>query len=139
MRQPGRRRPLLLALLLSASLHALGILTVPAHQAQSRPSAPAPIEVALLRPEPPTPPEPPRPEVALPRQIVAPPDTVNERPPDRPRFESDRDNVVLRESVRPGVPKPAPPLPPPTSSGTPGTGWRIVPPRRRGPRPGRCR
>jgi hypothetical protein len=67
-----------------------------------------PIEVALLRPDardaaPAPPPA---------RQMVAPSDENNDRPPDVARFESDRDNTVVRESVRPGVPNPAPVAPP---------------------------
>ena len=106
--RPPARRPLLLALILSLGLHALGLLTVPAPPGDAGTVNTAPIEVALLRPEPP--PVEPAPE--RPRQIVAPPDEINDTPPPQPRFESDRDNTVLRETVRPGVPAPQPARPP---------------------------
>src|SRR5207245_314911 len=44
-------------------------------------------------------------------QMVAPPDQINDRAPDHTRFESDRDNTVLKETVNPGVPHPAAPVP----------------------------
>jgi TonB family protein len=42
-------------------------------------------------------------------QMVAPPDVINNQPPDHARFESDEDNTVLKETVNQGVPHPAPP------------------------------
>ena len=106
MRRP-LRRPLLLALLLSVALHALGLVLVRPPDGQAVTPAAEPIEVALLRPEQLQPAEPSRPQ-----QMVAPPDTINERKPDQARFESDRDNTVLQETVRPGVPNPGPAAPP---------------------------
>ena len=44
--------------------------------------------------------------------MVAPPDVINDRPPENPRFESDRDNTVEHETVNPGVPNPGPIAPP---------------------------
>ena len=104
---PGRRRSLLLALLLSFALHfTLFHLPVPDGEAVAR--IQEPIEVALLPPEARVPAEAARDE---PRQIVSPPDVVNDQPPEHPRFESDRDNTVIQETVRPGVPRPAAPAP----------------------------
>jgi TonB family protein len=101
-------RPLLLALLLSALVHGTALLAVRVPHGHAVAPEAAPIEVALLSPEqavaaPPAVPAPPRPQ-----QMVAPPDEINDRPPDNPRFESDRDNTVLQETVRPGVPNPGP-------------------------------
>jgi TonB family protein len=101
-------RPLLLALLLSALVHTTALIAVRVPQGHAVAPEDAPIEVALLRPEqavaapaPAPAPAPPRPQ-----QMVAPPDEINDRPPDNPRFESDRDNTVLQETVHPGVPNP---------------------------------
>ena len=73
-----------------------------------------PIEVALVprEPEEHKPAVVPPPEPDRPRQIVAPPDVINDRPPERARFESDRDNTVLKETVKEGIPNPAPPAAP---------------------------
>ena len=46
------------------------------------------------------------------RQLVAPPDQINDRVPEKPHFESDRDNTVEHETVNPGVPNPGPAAPP---------------------------
>jgi TonB C terminal len=108
MRPRARRHPLLVALVLSALLHILGIATLPVSEGRAViPPQDAPLEVALLERQPP---------VVKPaeqrQQIVAPPDEINDIPPERTRFESDHDNVVLRETVHKGVPHPAPPAPP---------------------------
>jgi len=103
------RRPFALAIAVSALLHVLAFLLLPVPEGGAVPE-PAPLEVALLRPEPPPPPaaKPP-----APRQMVAPPDQINDRPPEHPHFESDRDNEVVQETVHNGVPNPAPEVPPP--------------------------
>jgi len=97
------RHTLVPALVLSAVLHVLGLATLRAPNGAAVVSDPPPIEVALLRADDLDPAE---------RQLVAPPEKINDQPPDRPHFESDRDNTVLEESVRPGVPQPAPAAPP---------------------------
>ena len=102
-----RRRSLLLALVVSFALH-LTLLNLPVPEGEAVARSPEPIEVALLPPETRLPAQP-APE--QPRQIVSPPEVVNDQPPERARFESDRDNTVLRETVRPGVPNPAVPAP----------------------------
>jgi hypothetical protein len=107
MRPSDGRARLALALALSFALHALGLATLPVPEGRAVIPAETPIEVALLRPEPPVREAPP-PR----RQIVAPPDEINDRVPERAHLESERDNTVLRETVRPGVPNPAPPRPP---------------------------
>src|SRR5262245_10898437 len=103
-----RSRTLLLALLLSGALHTLALFAVEIPEGQATPREEPPIEVALLQPD-----EAAMaaavPEESRPRQMVAPPDTVNDQTPERARFESDRDNTVERETVRPGVPNPGPP------------------------------
>ncbi len=104
-----RRRPVLpFALLLSLAVHAVGLVVLPIAASNALLAERQPIEVALLPP-------PERPQAAAreadalrPRQIVAPPDEINDQPPKNPRFESDRDNTVLHETVREGVPNPAP-------------------------------
>ena len=107
------RRPLLLALLLSVALHAIGFVIIHVPEGQAIAPAAEPIEVTLLRAEPRQPLEPrPPAEPSQPQQMVAPPDAINDRAPDRARFESDRDNTVLQETVRPGVPNPGPLAPP---------------------------
>ena len=112
MRRPARR-PLLLALLLSVALHAIGLVTMRIPEGQAIAPAAEAIEVALLRAEPRQPAELRAPaEPARPQQMVAPPDAINDRAPDQARFESDRDNTVLQETVRPGVPNPGPLAPP---------------------------
>ncbi len=106
-----RRRSLLpFALLLSAVLHLIGLVAMPASNGALAPES-TPIEVALVprdlddrRAALAPPPEPDRP-----RQIVAPPDQINDVRPDHPHFDSDRDNTVLKETVKEGVPNPAPP------------------------------
>lgn len=78
------------------------------------PAIDIPLEVALAPPEPAPPPKPPA--SSAPRQMVAPPDQINDRAPEKPHFESDRDNAVEHETVNPGVPNPgsgAPPAPKP--------------------------
>jgi TonB-like protein len=97
------RRPFALAIALSALVHLLGFLLLPLPAGGARPTIEPPLEVALLPPEPP-----PRPAGPAPRQMVAPPDTINDQPPERPHFESDRDNTVEHETVNPGVPNPGP-------------------------------
>jgi hypothetical protein len=99
---------LLLALLLSVLAHALVLLVLPVPQEQATAAVDLPIEVALAPRE--------LPEPERPRQMVAPPDEINDRAPDRARFESDRDNTVLQETVAPGVPNPAPPVPAPKAA-----------------------
>src|SRR5205085_7110489 len=74
----------------------------------AHPVVDAPLEVALLPPEQPKPP----PAAPAPRQMVAPPDQINDRAPENPHFESDRDNEVEHETVNPGVPNPGPEAPP---------------------------
>jgi hypothetical protein len=102
------RHPLLLALALSLALHGLALLTLPTPEGRAVTPRDEPIEVALL--------EPPRPEVVPPDpvkpQIVSPPDEINDQEPERTRFESDRDNTVIQETVKKGVPRPKPPEPP---------------------------
>lgn len=118
MRPAGR--PLLIAILASLVLHVAALVLV--HFPDGGAVADeAPIEIALLPPEsslakpPAQRPAPPR---AAEPQMVSPPDVTNDRPPDQARFESDRDNTVLKETVNPGVPHPAaaaappPPQPP---------------------------
>lgn len=103
-------RPLLLAIVLSLVLHTTALMLV--HIPEGRAVADeAPIEVALLPPQTPltTRPAPAEPERL---QMVSPPDEINDRAPEHARFESDRDNTVLKETVNPGVPHPAaPPAP----------------------------
>ncbi len=113
MKKESGRRPFALAIALSVLLHALAFLLLPLlplPDGGARALVDEPLEVALLPPEPPVPPP------AKSRQLVAPPDTINDRPPENPRFESDRDNTVEKETVREGVPnpgpEPAPPAPP---------------------------
>jgi hypothetical protein len=108
MNVPSGRRPFALAIALSALLHLLAFLLLPLPTGAARPAAEAPLEVALLPPEPPKPP----PAAPAPRQMVAPPDQVNDRAPENPHFESDRDNEVEHETVNPGVPNPGPEAPP---------------------------
>ncbi len=103
----GRRHPLFLALAVSMLFHALAVFTFPVPEGGAVVPVRQPIEVALL--DPPPPPEPVEPEPEP--QIVSPPDEVNEQEPDETRFQSDHDNVVLQETVRKGVPNPAPPEP----------------------------
>jgi hypothetical protein len=98
-----------LAIALSALLHLLAFLLLPLPTGAARPAPEAPLEVALLPPEPPKPPPPAAP---APRQMVAPPDQINDRAPENPHFESDRDNEVEHETVNPGVPNPGPEAPP---------------------------
>lgn len=114
MRSSGRS--LLLAILASIALHAAALVLVYIPSGQAVTAADEPIEVALLPPEPPVAKAPAAhaPAVAVPpQQMVAPPDEVNDEPPKNTRFESDRDNTVLKETVNPGVPHPAAPPPPP--------------------------
>ena len=108
MNVPSGRRPFALAIALSALLHLLAFLLLPLPTGAARPVPEAPLEVALLPPEPPKPP----PAAPAPRQMVAPPDTINDRAPENPHFESDRDNEVEHETVNPGVPNPGPDAPP---------------------------
>ncbi len=107
-------RPLLFAILVSLVLHTAALLLVHIPEGHAIDDE-APIEVALLPSQAPITNAPPaRPAPAAPErpQMVAPPDVINDRPPDHPRFESDRDNTVLEETVNPGVPHPAaPPAP----------------------------
>ncbi len=101
-------RPLALAIGLSALLHLSLLLLMPMlPKGEPRPVIEAPLEVALLPPEPAKP----APAPAA-RQLVAPPDRINDRVPENPRFESDRDNTVEHETVNPGVPNPGPVAPP---------------------------
>jgi hypothetical protein len=109
MRASSGRRPFALAIALSALFHLLVFLLLPLPDGGARAVVEPPLEVALLQPEPPKPPAAP----AV-RQMVAPPDRINDRPPENPHFESDRDNTVDHETVAPGVPNPgveAPPAP----------------------------
>jgi len=101
------RRPFELALALSALFHLLAFLLLPLPGGGARAVVEPPLEVALLPPELPKPAQAP-----APRQMVAPPDRINDRPPDNPRFESDRDNTVEHETVAPGVPNPGQEVPP---------------------------
>src|SRR5262245_5985443 len=110
------RRSLGLALVASLAVHLLALVLIHIPEGAATPED-APIEVALAPTEPVAKPPaaapraqapPPGPAAALPpQQMVAPPDVVNDRPPDKTRFESDRDNTVLKETVNPGVPHPA--------------------------------
>jgi outer membrane biosynthesis protein TonB len=99
---------LLLALVLSMLFHSFVLLTFPVPEGRAVVPREAPIEIALIeQPKPVVQPEKVKP------QIVSPPDQVNEEPPpDDTRFQSDHDNVVLEQTVRKGVPNPAPPKPP---------------------------
>lgn len=109
MQELSGRRPFALAIALSVLLHVLAFLLspmIPLPDGGAREVVEAPLEVALLPPEPPPAPAP------APRQMVAPPDTINDRPPEQPHFESDRDNTVEHETVRQGVPNPGPEAPP---------------------------
>jgi len=108
MRPSGRS--LLLALLASLVLHALALTFIHLPEGQATPPDEAPIEVALapttdLAPAPA--PAPPMAAAPQQRQMVSPPDEINDKPPPNARFESDRDNTVLQETVNPGVPHPA--------------------------------
>lgn len=111
------RRSLALALAASVALHAIALVLIHIPDGEATSAEDAPIEVALAPPEPaPAPPSAPRaaaPAALPPRQMVAPPDVINDRAPDNARFESDRDNTVLKETVAPGVPHPAPAAAPP--------------------------
>ncbi len=100
-------RPLALAIALSALLHLSLLVMMPMLPKVEPPARDEPLEVALLPPEAPKPPAAP-----AARQMVAPPDRINDRVPENPRFESDRDNTVERETVNPGVPNPGPIAPP---------------------------
>lgn len=109
-----RDRSLTLALVFSALLHLtlfmlMPLLPKPGDGAVIEP----PLEVALLPPEPPKA----KPAAPAPRQMVAPPDQINDRPPENPHFESDRDNTVEHETVNPGVPNPGPAEPPAPKAG----------------------
>jgi len=109
-----RDRSLTLALVFSALLHLtlfmlMPLLPKPGEGAVIEP----PLEVALLPPEPPKA----KPAAPAPRQMVAPPDQINDRPPENPHFESDRDNTVEHETVNPGVPNPGPAEPPAPKAG----------------------
>ncbi len=102
-----RDRSLTYAIALSALVHLTAFLTLPLPKLADRTVVERPLEVALLPPEAPKPvPAPAK------RQIVAPPDQINDRVPENPRFESDRDNTVEHETVNPGVPNPGPLAPP---------------------------
>jgi len=103
-----RDRSLTFAIALSALLHLSAFLLLPMPKPGSRTDVETPLEVALLPPEVPKPP----PAAPAPRQMVAPPDHINDRPPENPHFESDRDNTVEHETVNPGVPNPGPAEPP---------------------------
>ncbi|MEB2283930.1 MAG: hypothetical protein B6D46_08385 [Polyangiaceae bacterium UTPRO1] len=101
-------RHLAFAIAVSALLHASLLALVPyVPRGSSLPALDAPLEVALLPPEPlkaaPGP---------APRRMVAPPDQINDRAPENPRFQSDRDNAVEHETVNPGVPNPGPAVAP---------------------------
>ena len=97
-------RPLVLAVALSALLHLSLLLVMPMLPKIDPPALDEPLEVALLPPEAPKRP----PAAPAARQMVAPPDQINDRVPENPRFESDRDNTVEHETVNPGVPNPGP-------------------------------
>lgn len=107
MRRAATSRTFTLAILLSLLVHALIFLTMPANEGAAVVAEPRPIEVALLPP--PEPKHAPPPEAPAPKQMVAPPDEINDQPPEQPHFESDRDNTVPVETVKEGVPNPAPP------------------------------
>jgi hypothetical protein len=101
-------RPLALAIALSALLHLSLLLLMPMlPKGEPRVPIERPLEVALVPPEPAKP----APAPAA-RQLVAPPDQINDRVPEKPHFESDRDNTVEHETVNPGVPNPGPAAPP---------------------------
>ena len=114
MRTSSGRRPFALAIALSALLHLLAFLLLPLPEGGARPVVEPPLEVALLPPEPPAPAPPP-----ARRQMVAPPDRINDRSPENPHFESDRDNTVEHETVNPGVPNPGPLAPPAAKAAPP--------------------
>jgi hypothetical protein len=103
MKEQSARRPFALAIAASALFHVLAFLLLPLPEGGARPVIDEPLEVALLPPEPPAPAVPP-----AARQMVAPPDVINDRPPEQARFDSDRDNTVEHETVNPGVPNPGP-------------------------------
>ncbi|MCC6848482.1 MAG: hypothetical protein IT294_08280 [Deltaproteobacteria bacterium] len=99
-----RDRHLPLAIAFSALLHASLLALAPyVPRNAPLPAFDAPLEVALAPPEPPK-----APTAPAPRQMVAPPDRINDRVPENPRFQSDRDNTVEHETVHPGVPNPGP-------------------------------
>jgi len=106
---------LLLAILASLVLHALALTLINVPEGQAIPDE-APIEVALAptTDQVPAPaPAPAMPAAPQQRQMVSPPDEINDKPPQNARFESDRDNTVLQETVNPGVPHPAAQAAPP--------------------------
>ena len=109
MRPSGRS--LLIALLASLVLHAIALTVIHIPEGQAVTPDEAPIEVALAPPvtEAAPPPKPLAPALPEQRQMVAPPDEINDRAPEHARFDSDRDNTVLKETVNPGVPHPAAP------------------------------
>ncbi|HEY2389305.1 MAG TPA: TonB C-terminal domain-containing protein [Candidatus Binatia bacterium] len=114
MRPSGRS--LLLALLASLVLHALALTLIHVPEGQAIAPDEAPIEVALAPTVPEMPaaaPAPPMAAAPQQRQMVAPPDEINDKAPEQARFESDRDNTVLHETVNPGVPHPAAQAAPP--------------------------
>jgi hypothetical protein len=102
-----RDRSLTFAIALSALVHLSLFLLLPLPKLSDRPVVEPPLEVALLPPAAPK-----APPVPAPRQMVAPPDQINDRAPENPHFESDRDNTVEHETVNPGVPNPGPEAPP---------------------------
>jgi hypothetical protein len=108
MRSAGR--PLALALLGSLVLHAAALALIRIPEGAAVVDDAAPIEVTRA----PAAPAVAAPAVAppAPSQMVAPPDEINDRAPEHARFESDRDNTVLEETVRPGVPHPGQPAAP---------------------------
>ncbi len=102
-------RRLALAIAFSALLH-LSLLSLMPYLPKPAPGAVVepPLEVALLPPDMPAK----APAAPAARQLVAPPDQINDRAPEHPHFESDRDNTVEHETVNPGVPNPGPDAPP---------------------------
>ncbi len=111
-----RDRSLTLAIAFSALLHLTLYLLMPILPLPSlgdRTVIEPPLEVALLPPEPPKA----KPAAPAPKQMVAPPDRINDQPPENPHFESDRDNTVEHETVNPGVPNPGPAEPPAPKAG----------------------
>jgi hypothetical protein len=133
MNVPSGRRPFALAIALSALLHVLIFVLLPLPTGAARPAPEMPMEVALVPPEPPKPPPPAAPAR---RQLVAPPDAINDRPPENPRFESDRDNTVEHETVNPGVPNPGPEaLPAPKTAPRPAIAADRPPPARQPKQP----
>jgi TonB family protein len=113
-------KPLSLFLLLSLLFHATVLLLPLSNPSAFRDVAERLVQVDLLPPPPVTEEAVGRPkELAekkedLPKQIVSPPDQVNEEEPDKARFLSDKDSATKEETVARGFPARSSPAPDPT-------------------------